>query len=266
MIIVCSDFFSGTRENIGEPKGFVVPLQVYHHLRNANSVVDLLEQPPISFVAAPPPPVEPPERTPIVPCRAASILNAVDPLPSTVVRRSVETQTTSTSVNAATQTTEEDARPVPNPVPIVKTGSFNTTAADGAAGGRVSSMIGAIPAPPPMAPSASPAAAGESRAQRCTLDPLPRLVPPAMDVASQRSHSPSEDTMAAFRTPPNPESQHLARCLLRATPIMFGESTEDVRGKKQRTNGDNESIASGISDFQMVYRSRLRCAEIASND
>lgn len=276
-----------------------MPLEVYHHLRNAHSVVDLLEQPTLATPRAPPLPAPPtateraivddPFRT--VPSaapptlRVASTAAAPDVAACVVVQRSVHTQTTEAAcAHIGTQTlSSEEVRA------DVDTGASNdaTVSLPDLPGalppmGRVAGVAPAPPTPCPPLSAANPlpppppiVGSWESvpplrrgggitpldPAQRYPLEPMV-----AMDTASQRSVPLSEDTANAFRIPVNPESRELARCLSRGTSRLPFGGPDEWHNKKQRTGGDNVSIASGVSDFHLVYRNRLRCTEIASDE
>lgn len=215
-------------------QGFVMPLELYHHLRGARSVVELMDAPPPAM-----------KRPPVVP--------PVVEAPPIACRRTVHTQTdaTRTTTHAHTQTQS------PEKMSLVPTA-------------KVSEEIGLSPPPPP--PPSPPEAP--------TPEPLPNdsasvvIMPPPQPSAAAGlpfdTISVGTDNDSAhldfFLSLPNTESQALGRCLARTPVSHFGGTSGDEHARAtKRPRPCPSDVPSGVSDFHVIHRLRLRTDEVISN-
>lgn len=218
-------------------QGFVMPLELYHHLRGARSVVELMD--------APPPAIK----------RPAVVVPTIEEPPPIACRRTVHTQTDATrkTMHAHTQTQSSESGPTTSMVPAT----------------RVIEEVRLLSPPPtevPPTPTPEPLP-NDSASVEIMPPPLPSTTAgPPFDTISLGTDNDSAH-LDFFLSLPNTESQALGRCLARTPVSHFGGTSGDEHGRVavKRPRPCPSDVPSGVSDFQVIHRLRLRTDEVISN-
>lgn len=122
------------------------------------------------------------------------------------------------------------------------------------------------PPPPPPVPRPPVSAADEDNDVAADPDPMERASQATFDSSSR---------MDFFLAHPSPENQAIGRCLVRNTsvnttpfftaPTAAETAAERTTQTRKRVRGCPSDVPSGVSDFHVIHRLRLRTEDVMSN-